>query len=98
MTRINAILAGGPVHGRRIQVSAGCSEYLAPYADPDDIARLTAPVRVPPRPPWWRLAQRRRRTGLPDVPDATFTLLSYRPDGHLDDGTAIYWLNDSDGM
>jgi hypothetical protein len=82
-----AILAGGPLHGKRLAVSA--QQYVtAAAADFSWLALASAP-----RPSFWRhpLAWRRWQPP-PPLSEPTYTQYSYRAAGHLTDGTPVYWF------
>ena len=84
-TEHNAILAGGPEHGKRIAVS---SEYVT-LAAADFNWLALAPA---PRPSFWRHPLHWYRWQPPvSLAEPTYTQHSYRAAGHLTDGTRVYW-------
>jgi hypothetical protein len=86
--RTEAILAGGPEHGRRLKLHDGVKEYVTVAALPPQDSFLARP-----RPPWWRPLKRRRwKPPVPSPPSVAQR--SYRRDGQLADGTLIYWFRE----
>ncbi len=84
-----AILAGGPLHGRRLDVRDGAKGYET-Y-----IVEQPLPASAPPRPPWWQPLRRRhrKRAAIAAIPRPLGELArcAYRRDGQLSDGTPVYW-------
>jgi hypothetical protein len=83
------ILAGGPLHGKRLDEAAG--EHLGVVA--------SVPVhslwsRIPPRPRWWRDPLGWLHWVPPErapVPESVFVQHLYRANGQLRDGTLVLW-------
>lgn len=84
---MNVILAGGPEHGRRLDLGSDVKEYVTVAATP-----LPPISSADPRPSWWQPIRRLRWKLPPPPAPPSLTQCSYRRDGELADGTPVYWF------
>jgi hypothetical protein len=88
-----AVLAGGPEHGRRLEIASSRPRYI----HLETSGWMPAMFTQPPRPSVWRhpLAWRRwQKVMARPVPDPQSCV--YRHNGFLADGTPVYWYGGPD--
>jgi hypothetical protein len=99
VTGVQAVLAGGPEHGRRIEISRPYPRYINLETTEWGLRGLTAPP-PPPRPRWWRdpLGWLRWQSPEPWLTRPIPGPLScvYRHSGFLDDDSPVYWYGGPD--